>query len=506
MLKEKLSHAIYISEDEEIATIADKVIKAKFAKIFLVIPPRALLFQSPVNLRILKEEADLRGTELIIVTTDQLGTMLAEKIGIKCVKSILGEKKDSAITIESKKPKVFIKRKSVAQKDQNLLKNYSGGSFWRVYRNKLIYIFPALLAVLSIVFANVFLPTANIFVLAKQNNFERIIEASLSLNAEKNSEKEIPCRQLEKEEKFSQVFPATGEKDIKDYSVGRVTIFNEWDSLKHTFSAGSKIISENGKVFKLQDTVTVSGFSRSDGKDVAGKVIAEVKAEEPGSDYNIKPGKFFFLGLKGSEKYDKIYAESSSKMSGGRISKKSVVSKDDILNVNKTIAAYIEKVDSSNFGVGDGEIVLEKSINGHIASLFISSNEGDSVDSFKVEATIIRNALALDKNAIKGFSASYLEENIADIKTEVISFLGDDTGGKIKIRVTGESSENISEEKLKDMILGQSKSDAQKILGNLNSIENISIKFWPFWMNKIPNNTEKVNIFLDRNNYFSILN
>ncbi len=72
----------YIDIDEEITSIIDRLRKAKAQEIIIVVPRRALLIQSIVNLKLLKKEAEHLGKQVVIVTQDKLGKLLVEKAGI----------------------------------------------------------------------------------------------------------------------------------------------------------------------------------------------------------------------------------------------------------------------------------------------------------------------------------------------------------------------------------------------------------------------------------------
>ncbi|MFA7319093.1 MAG: hypothetical protein WC022_00620 [Parcubacteria group bacterium] len=72
----------YIDIDEEITSIVERLRRARASEIILVVPKRALLIQSIVNLRILKREADEARLQLMMVTQDKLGKILIEKAGI----------------------------------------------------------------------------------------------------------------------------------------------------------------------------------------------------------------------------------------------------------------------------------------------------------------------------------------------------------------------------------------------------------------------------------------
>ena len=82
-----MHQTFYIDIDEEITSIVDRLRSAQsggLGEVVIVVPKRALLIQSIVNLRLLKKEADNMGVSLSIVTQDNLGKVLIEKAGIMC--------------------------------------------------------------------------------------------------------------------------------------------------------------------------------------------------------------------------------------------------------------------------------------------------------------------------------------------------------------------------------------------------------------------------------------
>ncbi|MCX6763984.1 MAG: hypothetical protein NTZ97_04655 [Candidatus Moranbacteria bacterium] len=77
-----MHQTFYIDIDEEITSIVDRLRKARANEVIIVVPKRALLIQSIVNLRLLKKEAEKHNKELVIVTQDKLGKLVVEKAGI----------------------------------------------------------------------------------------------------------------------------------------------------------------------------------------------------------------------------------------------------------------------------------------------------------------------------------------------------------------------------------------------------------------------------------------
>lgn len=78
----RFQQTIYLEPDEEITSIIDRLNKSEEINIVLVIPKGADIFQSIINLKLLKREVDNLGKNLIIITSDQVGRHLVEKVGI----------------------------------------------------------------------------------------------------------------------------------------------------------------------------------------------------------------------------------------------------------------------------------------------------------------------------------------------------------------------------------------------------------------------------------------
>ena len=115
-----MSHkTIYIDIDEEITSIVDRVRKATANEVIIVVPKRALLIQSLVNLKLLKKETNRRRKRLMIVTQDRIGKKLIEKAGIqvqgKMDDSLADDEifEDSSRKIHSEIPtEIFVEEKS----------------------------------------------------------------------------------------------------------------------------------------------------------------------------------------------------------------------------------------------------------------------------------------------------------------------------------------------------------------------------------------------------------
>ncbi len=68
---------IYLDIDDEITTIIDKIEASKADLVGLVLPKRAAVLQSSVNIKLLKRAVDSIGKKLVLITTDASVVSLA---------------------------------------------------------------------------------------------------------------------------------------------------------------------------------------------------------------------------------------------------------------------------------------------------------------------------------------------------------------------------------------------------------------------------------------------
>ena len=61
---------IYIDIDDEITSIIDKIENASAKLVALVLPKRATMLQSSVNMKLLKKAADKAHKQLVLITSE----------------------------------------------------------------------------------------------------------------------------------------------------------------------------------------------------------------------------------------------------------------------------------------------------------------------------------------------------------------------------------------------------------------------------------------------------
>ncbi len=83
-----MSQIHYIEKEEEITSLVDRLRKSKSSENFFVIPPRSVVFQGLVNLKLFKREAQKIRKKVCLITQDALIISLAKKAGVETRESI----------------------------------------------------------------------------------------------------------------------------------------------------------------------------------------------------------------------------------------------------------------------------------------------------------------------------------------------------------------------------------------------------------------------------------
>lgn len=122
----------YIDVDEEITSIISKLKKSKTKENIFVVPRRALILQSVVSLKVLKKQAEKFKKQIMIVTQDEQGRAITEKIGILSQGTMDGIEEGDELKAEIQ-PRIKNSREkndANPEKGRKLLGNIGSDSFY----------------------------------------------------------------------------------------------------------------------------------------------------------------------------------------------------------------------------------------------------------------------------------------------------------------------------------------------------------------------------------------
>lgn len=375
-----------------------------------------------------------------------------------------------------------------------------------------LFIFTSLIAVsLAVAFI---LPKADIAISLKTEtapyDFEFMADESLERIDAANGK--IPLQKIEVASEESGTYPATGKKHMQETASGEITVFNEYSSTPQRIVATTRFLSKEGdRLFRINEAVTIPGFSRVEGVDVPGQVTIKVYADKPGEDYNIKPTSFSLPGLQGSPKYNSIYARSTKAMSGGIDKEVLYFSEGDYITAKEKLAIAAREKNEKDFlsKISDQSQILEDTKKEEEPEINTDVKMGTVADNFQMNVKITTSAnlvLEADLNEIINEKlASRLAadkkflENGRDYQIGKV-IINQDGGVIIPAHVNQKLIAKIDAENLKKEIAGKSEAELKTYFGNMSGVESANINLWPFWVKSIPSSYEKINITIDINN------
>ncbi len=123
---------------------------------------------------------------------------------------------------------------------------------------------------------------------------------------------DLPYQIVTVEKTVSANVPAESTETVNDPAQGTITISNTQET-PQTLIKNTRFESPDGKIFRIQDSVSVPAGSASS----PGTKDATVYADTGGDAYNIAPTSFTVPGLKGSDSFTKVTATSKSAFTGG---------------------------------------------------------------------------------------------------------------------------------------------------------------------------------------------
>lgn len=296
---------------------------------------------------------------------------------------------------------------------------------------------------------------------------------------------------------------ATGSEEVEVQATGTITIYNAFSTASQRLIKNTRFESPDGRIFRIDDSVDVPGYTTEDGERVPGSVTAAVFADAPGEAYNIEPTRFSIPGLAGTDQFEGMYAESHDTMHGGFVGTRLSVDDTDLADARETITnelsdrlrARLDQERPAGFVLYDTAIRIRSE-----TQEAVDAGEGRATIRERVilEVPIFANtdlAQYLARNTVPG----YEEEPVRIDNPHELSFAytgdGDDPS-RIDFTLAGTARLiwTYDEHELLEDIAGASKTALQSIITKYPALRNIEANVKPFWSQSLPDSTEQLRI------------
>jgi hypothetical protein len=540
---------VYIDNDDEIASITDKVQSSPEKIVALVLPKRCTVLQSSVNMKILNKAANDDGKKVVLITSEAGLLPLAGAAGLFVAKTLqskpavpaapqVDDSVESVVEADTDAEPEIDETKSIGELDGDTPEDEDApielGDDPEVAKEddkpkkekkdkKLavpnfdsfrIKLFAAiggiiLLIVLWYVLFNV-LPKANVVVKIQYKSVPVTLSATGSATATTTDTKAgtVPeqLKTLDKAE--TKKFSATGEKNNGTKATGTMTVTNCTDA-SVSLPAGTTF-TNNGFSFATDATVVVPGsnfFSngncKNDGK-VSGITVTSTAA---GQEYNLSAGRTYSSNV--SSKISGV----GSAMGGGTTKIIKVVSASDCDNAKNELL---------NANTDANKAELESQLK--------AAGQTPLSDTFAKTSGTATCTPGVDQEATESTATAQLKFTMSGVSTEGLNQLIDaqiqsqlgpnekiyDNGlstGKITIKekkpngdvafeFTGTAKVGVKQDSqvIAQTVAGKKYGDSVSAVKSLSGVSDVTITYSPFYVRSTPKDLKKITVTFESQN------
>jgi hypothetical protein len=546
---------IYIDIDDEITGIIDKLQGSDSKVVALVLPKRASVFQSIVNMKLLKRAADSSNKNLVLITSEAGLLPLAGAAGIHVAKSLttkpeipappgqagdedtetideegatepvdpqqpVGELADAAAAggvetlvlddedtppeldnTDAAKPAAGAAAAKKAKGKRFKIPDFNRFRLWLA-----LGVLALIILIGGFIFAAVALPKATIAIKTNASNLDTNTEVNLSTAATKldTANSTVPAKLAQQQKTYTQQVPTTGQKNNGNKASGHVTVTNCNDSTV-TIPAGTGFKSSAGNTYVSQEAADVPGsdftspISGSKCKN-NGKASVPVLAQSGGTAYNQPSGASFTIS------YGSNLSGQGGTMSGGTDNIVQTVNQNDINNAKSKIAANDSEIKQtlSDQLKKDGYFAIPATYNAGTPAVTTSANVSDVANTVTVTEVITATMFGAHKDDLQTLVKNSIKDQIDTGKQSIL-----DTGlDKGVFNVNGASADaaqltlvtraavgpDLDMETIKTNAAGKKAGAIKSDLGNNPDVTNVDVKLSPFWVSSVPKKTSRIKV------------
>lgn len=551
---------IYIDVDDEITSIIDKVTASPRKIVALVLPKRATVLQSVVNMKLLKRTSDDSKKHVVLVTTEAGLMPLAGAVGLHVAKTPqskplippgpdmpgqtepaideaefddvqepevdpykpVGElaglppEEDETIEVDNSSPvnegalpptAAAIATKA-AKKDKKIkIPNFES------FRARLFLGLGALVLLLLIWFVlGSALPKAKISVKTDTEAITTDIDFTANTAAKEFDleKKVLPATLKEVKKTDTEKVPATGQKDFGTRASGEVTLsLTDCSTDQVTIPAGTGI-SANNLTFITQEEATLSSVKignqcRNDNfKDFSTETV-KVVAQNGGDQYNLSPRSYTVAGFTAVSGY-------GSAMSGGTTKIAKVVSDQDVETAKQKIAARSTGTASDeikNDLKNEGVYGLAETLNSSQPNVTANPTVGQEANEVTITSITTHSMMGVKEDDLKQLIEADIADDIDPQKQKILStgldkasFRALDkkspTNLRLSMQTIATAGPEIDVDALKREVAGKKRGDTTSTIQNRPGVREVNVEYSPFWVRKTPKKPGKITIVLQK--------
>lgn len=364
------------------------------------------------------------------------------------------------------------------------------------------------LLIIFIFLATVVLPKATITLkttsLPLKANFSLTADSGAkSLDEVKNI---IPATSQSKDQTLSQTVTATGQQNNGNKATGSVNMSAGVcsSSVPSDVPAGNGL-SSSGLTYITQQKTSFIPVVLGGKCTFQSSSATPITAQVGGSKYNVSSVSFSVAGRPD--------VSASGSASGGTDNIATVLSQSDVDSAKQKLTSTDTDKFTKDFEValsGQGMYLIIGTLKLSDPAITTSSPVGQPATTANVTVKITYSILTVKNDDLKKVVVDQLGKQIDTKKQKlsgddplkglVVTVQSQDSPGKatLQLNVDTTAIPILDEPAIKKMAGGQKTGDIQSALSNLPGVQDVQVKFSPFWVSKAPKNTGKIKIIQEQ--------
>lgn len=519
---------IYIDVEDDITIVVGKI-KSSTNKIVALVPPnRTGVLQSAVNMRLIARTAEQAGKRVVLISHNSALASLAAAAKIPVARTLQSKpelakppvlKMDGDDIIEGEMLPVGELDEANRKQDDKAIeaaiasndregqrgatpKKKTKVPNFSTFRKRLLLIGGGVaLLVVFLVWAIWLAPRATIFISAKSNPVTVDRNVRLTLDGESSvSDGVIRAVRQEQKQDISVEFTASGTKRVGDKATGTMRLTRtSVSSLPLSVPSGT-MFSAGDYRFTSTEAATLSGSGIGADGVIQDAVTVKVQAVEVGEEFNLS-SRQYSSNVGG-------FTAMGSAMSGGTSRQVTVVSDEDIAKATEKLSEQkadgLKKKLISSFD--STSVAIEESFRQQQASPVPSvAVDAEASSPVTLKSTVTASMLAVSRNNLSNFLNESIKKEISGRTAQKIyddgmkdvrfaQFTESDSGAMVRITANGSVGPQIDESSVKEQARGKRYGDVQTRLEEIDGVEDVDVKFWPFWVRVVPGDTGRITV------------
>ena len=538
---------IYIDVEDDITAIIGKVKDAKEKIVALVPPKRIGVLQSAVNLRLLTRAADQHKKRLVLITSNSALIALAAAAKVPVAKTLQSRPElaeISALDIDDGEdvidgsqlpvgelmktgPNAAVagvssspiddligevplddgKRATPPGPGQSPLKPKAKSGIkvpnFNQFRKKLVLIIAGgVLFVGFLIWAIFFAPHATVVISARTSSSSINDKVTLTTNGTTSvAGKSLQSVTKEIKKEVSMDFDPTGTKEIGEKATGKMKLDrNSVSSTPISVPAGTSFSSGN-LTFVSTESAVLAGTTIGPGGIVQDSATVSVQAVEIGDQYNLS-ARSYQSNVGG-------FSATGTDMAGGSKRQAKVVSSEDIDNAAAHLVQQqsdtMKKDLNKQFDSSTAKVIDQtfKATPGSMASTPAVNQE--ATGKVKLTGTITYTLSGVQKAEYGKYLDDFFNNQV---KTEDNQRVYDNGSSKVtftniaaveggftaNIVTNAKIGPKIDDDQIKNTAKGKRYGEVQSSIEAIQGVDDVDVKFWPFWVSSVPNDPKKISI------------